>query len=82
MIIETDKEGNIIYQPEGFRTSSEMKMNLEVYRVRPYVKAVVEVVKKVAQTLYIPKQLGAPSPIPAEEVTALRQFGDHLVVLF
>lgn len=158
MIIETDMKGNIVYQPEGLRPSSEMKMHLEVYRVRPDVKAVVhnhslyatahainnmpivsdaltemnitfgqvpvvpygtpgtdriycdfdkylgnysavllanhgvlaygptiekafsvaEAVEKVAQTLYIAKQLGAPSPIPAEEVTALRQFGEQM----
>lgn len=158
MIIETDMEGNIVYQPEGLRPSSEMKMHLEAYRVRPDVKAVVhnhslyatahainnmpivsdaltemnitfgqvpvvpygtpgtdriycdfdkylgnysavllanhgvlaygqtiekafsvaEAVEKVAQTLYIAKQLGAPSPIPAEEVTALRQFGEQM----
>lgn len=158
MIIETDMEGNIVYQPEGLRPSSEMKMHLEAYRVRPDVKAVVhnhslyatahainnmpivsdaltemnitfgqvpvvpygtpgtdriycdfdkylgnysavllanhgvlaygqtiekafsvaEAVEKVAQTLYIAKQLGAPSPIPAEEVTALRKFGEQM----
>ena len=158
MIIETDLEGNIVHQPEGLRPSSEMKMHLEVYRVRTDVKAVVhnhslyatahainnvpivsdaltemnitfgqvpvvpygtpgtdriycdfdkylgnysavllanhgvlsygqtiekafsvaEAVEKVAQTLYIAKQLGTPSPIPAEEVTALRQFGEQM----
>ena len=41
MIIETDLEGNILYQREGLYPSSEMGMHLEVYRVRPDVSAVV-----------------------------------------
>ena len=41
MIIETDMEGNILYQREGLYPSSEMGMHLEVYRVRPDVSAVV-----------------------------------------
>ena len=158
MIIETDMEGNILYQPKGLHPSSETKMHLEVYRVRPDVQAVVhnhsiyatahaingmpivsdaltemnvtfgqvpvvpygtpgtyriykdfdkylgnysavllanhgvlafgtglekafsvaEAVEKVAQTLYIAKQLGQPSPIPAEEVKGLRAFGEQM----
>ena len=41
MIIETDLSGKIIYQPEGLKPSSELKMHLEVYRIRPDVRAVV-----------------------------------------
>ncbi|HIU01787.1 MAG TPA: class II aldolase/adducin family protein [Candidatus Onthocola gallistercoris] len=41
MLIEMDLQGNIIHQPDGFRPSSETKMHLEVYRLRPDVKAVV-----------------------------------------
>ena len=41
LIIETDLDGNILYQPEGLHPSSETKMHLEVYRVRPDVRAVV-----------------------------------------
>ena len=158
MIIETDLEGNILYQREGLYPSSEMGMHLEVYRVRPDVSAVVhnhsmyatayainnmpivsdaltemnvtfgqvpvvpygtpgtdriyrdfdkylgnysavllanhgvlafgqglekafsvaEAVEKVAQTLYIARQLGEPSPIPGEEVKALRAFGEKM----
>lgn len=158
MIIETDLEGNILYQREGLYPSSEMGMHLEVYRVRPDVSAVVhnhsmyatayainnmpivsdaltemnvafgqvpvvpygtpgtdriyrdfdkylgnysavllanhgvlafgqglekafsvaEAVEKVAQTLYIARQLGEPSPIPKEEVKALREFGEQM----
>ena len=158
MIIETDLEGNILYQREGLYPSSEMGMHLEVYRVRPDVSAVVhnhsmyatayainnmpivsdaltemnvmfgqvpvvpygtpgtdmiyrdfdkylgnysavllanhgvlafgqglekafsvaEAVEKVAQTLYIARQLGEPSPIPGEEVKALREFGEQM----
>lgn len=160
MIIETDLEGNILYRPEGMHPSSEMKMHLEVYRVRPDVRAVVhnhslyatayainnmpivsdaltemnitfgqvpvvpygtpgtdriykdfdrylgnysavllanhgvlsfgpslekafsvaEAVEKVAQTLYLAKQLGEPSPIPEEELKALREFGEQMRV--
>lgn len=160
MIIETDLKGNILYQPEGMHPSSEMKMHLEVYRVRPDVRAVVhnhslyatayainnmpivsdaltemnitfgqvpvvpygtpgtdriykdfdrylgnysavllanhgvlsfgpslekafsvaEAVEKVAQTLYLAKQLGKPSPIPEEELKALREFGEQMRV--
>ncbi len=41
MIIEMDLEGNIVDCPEGLKPSSESKMHLEVYRLRPDVKAVV-----------------------------------------
>ena len=41
MIIETDMEGNILYQPENLHPSSETKMHLEVYHVRSDVQAVV-----------------------------------------
>lgn len=41
MLIETDMQGNIVYQPDGYQPSSEAKMHLEVYRLRPDVKAVV-----------------------------------------
>ena len=40
--------------------------------------SVAEAVEKVAQTLYIAKQLGQPSPIPAEEVKGLRAFGEQM----
>lgn len=158
MIIETDMEGNILYQPENLHPSSETKMHLEVYHVRSDIQAVVhnhsiyatayaingmpivsdaltemnvtfgqvpvvpygtpgtdriyrdfdkylgnysavllanhgvlafgqglekafsvaEAVEKVAQTLYIARQLGEPSPIPKEEVKALREFGEQM----
>ncbi len=156
MIIETDMQGNILYQKEGMKPSSELKMHLEVYKVRPDVKAVVhnhscyatayavnampivsdaltemnitfgkvpvvpygtpgtdriyrdfdkylgnyfavllanhgvlaygpnlemafsfaEGVEKIAKTLCIAKMLGESSPIPKEEVEALRDFGE------
>ncbi len=41
MLIELDGEGTIVRQPEGYAPSSETKMHLEVYRLRPDVKAVV-----------------------------------------
>lgn len=41
MLIEMDPEGHILHQPEGVRPSSETKMHLEVYRLRPDVRAVV-----------------------------------------
>lgn len=41
MLIELDMNGNILYQPEGYRPSSETKMHLAVYKLRPDVKAVV-----------------------------------------
>ncbi|MCI9068905.1 MAG: class II aldolase/adducin family protein [Lachnospiraceae bacterium] len=41
MLIEVDGEGNVVHQPEGYAPSSETKMHLEVYRLRPDVKAVV-----------------------------------------
>ena len=40
--------------------------------------SVAEAVEKVAQTLYIARQLGEPSPIPKEEVKALREFGEQM----
>lgn len=41
MIIEVDEDGNTIDAPRGYRASSEVKMHLEVYRLRPDVNAVV-----------------------------------------
>ena len=41
LVIETDAEGQIVYAPEGYNVSSELKMHLEVYRLRPDVRAVV-----------------------------------------
>ena len=41
MLIETDPEGNIIELPEGLRPTTELKMHLELYRLRPDVNAVV-----------------------------------------
>ena len=41
MIIELDTDGNIVDKPEGLSPSSESKMHLEVYKLRPDVKAVV-----------------------------------------
>ena len=158
MIIETDMSGNIIYQPEGLKPSSEIKMHLEVYRIRPDVRAVVhnhstyatafavnamplssealtemnltfgeipvvpygtpgtekiykdfdkylgnlravllanhgvlafgsdlttaysnaEAVEKIAQTLFIARQMGQESKIPSEEIAALRGFGSQM----
>jgi Ribulose-5-phosphate 4-epimerase and related epimerases and aldolases len=158
MIIETDLSGKIIYQPEGLKPSSELKMHLEVYRIRPDVRAVVhnhstyatafavngmplvsealtemnltfgeipvvpygtpgtekiykdfdkylgnrravllanhgvlafgadlptaysnaEAVEKIAQTLFIARQMGQESKIPSEEIAALRGFGSQM----
>lgn len=41
MIIETDLSGQVVHQPPGFKASSELAMHLEVYRLRPDVRAVV-----------------------------------------
>lgn len=41
MVIEVDADGNIISASEGLKASSELKMHLEVYRLRPDVQAVV-----------------------------------------
>lgn len=41
MIIEIDKDGNILYAKEGYKPSSELFMHLEVYKLRPDVNAVV-----------------------------------------
>lgn len=155
MIIELDTDGNIVDKPEGLSPSSESKMHLEVYKLRPDVKAVVhnhsiyatafavnnmplksdaltemnitfgevpvvpygtpgtekiyrdfkdfienryalllanhgvitfgadlelaysyaEAVEKIAQTLFIAKQLGKPADIDPEEAKVLRVFG-------
>ena len=156
MLIEMDLEGNIIYQPEGYKPSSERMMHLEVYRLRPDVTAVVhnhslyatayamnnlplesdsltemnitfgtvpvvpygtpgsdriykdfekylgnryavllgnhgvltfgssltlaysyaEAVEKIAQTMYVARQIGQEVKIPKEEVEALRAYAD------
>ena len=41
MLIEMDPAGNIISAPEGLKPSSEFRMHLEVYRLRPDVSAIV-----------------------------------------
>lgn len=156
MLIETNLQGEILYQPEGLSPSSETGMHLAVYRLRPDVKAVVhnhslyatafaidnlpleskaltemniifgtipvvpygtpgseriyqdfdkyidnryalllanhgvltfganlelaysyaEAVEKIAQTLFIARQLGQEADIPEAEVEGLRKFGD------
>ncbi len=153
MIIEIDRQGNVVNSLPGYKPSSEFKMHLEVYRLRPDVCAIVhnhstyatayacnampletdiiaeinmfmgsvpvvpygtpgterlyagfdgiiddrfavllanhgvltfgpdldmaysyaEAVEKLAQTLFLAKQLGPGSPIPAAEITALRR---------
>lgn len=156
MLIELNLDGKILSQPEGFSPSSETAMHLEVYRLRPDVRAVVhnhslyatafaidnlpiesdsltemnitfgsvpvvpygtpgseriykdfnqyignryalllanhgvltfgaslelaysyaEAVEKLAQTLFIARQLGKEAALPAEELKGLRAFGD------
>ena len=41
MVIEVDKDGNIVYAAEGLKPSSELFMHLEVYKLRPDVNAVI-----------------------------------------
>ena len=41
MLIEMTVDGEIIHCPEGYRPTTETRMHLEVYRLRPDVKAVI-----------------------------------------
>ena len=41
MIVETDGEGNILNPDNGVKPSSELKMHLQAYRVRPDIHAVI-----------------------------------------
>lgn len=41
MIVETDGEGNILNPENGMKPSSELKMHLQAYRVRPDIHAVI-----------------------------------------
>lgn len=41
MLIEMTLDGQIVHCPEGYRPTTETRMHLEVYRLRPDVRAVI-----------------------------------------
>lgn len=76
MLIEVDGQGNIVCQPEGYAPSSEMKMHLEVYRLRPDVKAVVH-----NHSLYATAFAMNHMPIVSDSLTEMNiTFGEVPVV--
>lgn len=69
-ICRVDRDGNLLEACEGFRPSSEMKMHMRVYKMRPDVGAVVHA-HPIFATTFAVCRIPLSQPITAEAVMFL-----------
>lgn len=70
MLIKVDLDGNILEKSEGYKTSSEVKLHLNVYKHRPDMNAVVHAHPPVS-TAFACARKGLETPVVTEAVLSL-----------
>ena len=70
MLIKVDENGNIIHCNPGYKCSSEVRLHLKVYNMRPEVNAVVHAHPPVS-TAFACARKGLETPVVTEAVLSL-----------